>query len=257
MLSIIFLFAGGMALVGSMIPDEEPDGNLDQENTGDEDQLLEPHIETNLLDDFPKTPTDLSPASSAETTSNASGDHEPNLIDTIDNSHAELSDAVNDSSEISILEISADNISNYPTALTDWTESEKVSILDLGENDVLSVRFPGGNTGSLVVLDADYLETVSQTANTTFTTHHGANIYFVPEGETFPSQYEWSEDGAVLFNALDYHSNNTEFGGIRLLARIDSGTSASEIDSEGNLISSLNNMLGDPQVISNLPLVYL
>lgn len=82
----------------------------------------------------------------------------------------------------------------------------------------------------------------------------GLNVYFVPEGESFPENYSWSEEGGALYNTETFINNPEDFGGTKLIARIDTGSLFFEYDADNSIVT--DNTVDAPKISSNLELVF-
>lgn len=107
--------------------------------------------------------------------------------------------------------------------LSGWALSPDFETVDLAETDDILVQ-DIGDFGSIQVIQADYYERVSdEQGDIVHNVNAGANVYFIPNGNEFPTEYKWSESGANLYNTLTLDSDESDFGEIRLILRIDTG----------------------------------
>tara|TARA_R110002072_G_scaffold223989_3_gene381047 strand:+ start:434 stop:1159 length:726 start_codon:yes stop_codon:yes gene_type:complete len=166
----------------------------------------------------------------------------------------------NDSDETEVeinLQLSNDDLTNLPSPLKDWTKEDDLMVVELGQDQTLTISVPDDVLGSLVILDADYIELGNNSGSDIVTEHTGANIYFVPDGETFPENYQWSSEGGTLVDIGDYQNNEADFGGIKLVGRIDSGSWTVEHQiNEGSIIIG-DSRIGDPEILSELVINYI
>lgn len=107
--------------------------------------------------------------------------------------------------------------------LADFNSNPNTPILNIDEIDYINIDL-SPEDGSIGVLRADYFERSENADGSELESlHTGVNLYFIPNGETFPDDYEWSEDSANLYNEQSYINDNTDFGEIRLILRVDTG----------------------------------
>lgn len=249
MLSLLFLFFGGVAFAGLMPDDDdqEPIGESETEFAKDE------MIDVDRIFDEGLEPSSGNASEAGETESTFDIDVPAVLSD------EELYDAAGLDSATSELstELLIDDPLAFPSALTDWTNSDEIPVLSMGKGESLAFTFPEGDLGSLVVMDADYVEANFAEVGSSTIEHSGSNIYYVPEGETFPEHYEWSSTGGTLFNSSSYSNSESDFGNIKLIARIDCGAVSSEFDENEQLSSIVDNRIGDPIIMSSLKIVQI
>ena len=116
--------------------------------------------------------------------------------------------------------------------LAEWVNNSQLEKVDLADVDSIYVRNPD-QLGSLVVLQADYYERIpSNNGDMLHSIHSGANVYFIPDGEEFPEEYQWLESSASLSNTSTFSDQSDDFQGIKLILRIDTGYLHSDNDSE-------------------------
>jgi hypothetical protein len=113
------------------------------------------------------------------------------------------------------------SIESASEPLDDWTQSK--DILILGGDQTLFLEFSENLNGSLFTMDANYAETIQPSENGSIQTHIGKNVYFVPEDEIFPPDYEWSIEGNSLYNSETHVDDSNAFGGIKLVVRLEGG----------------------------------
>lgn len=142
-------------------------------------------------------------------------------------------------------------------AMDHWAENDSVQLIHARETDEFFFQMPTSKQGSLIVMNANCLENHSSHLVEEYWSYSGLNVYFVPEGEEFPPEYEWSENGATLHNTLNQTPSEEDFGHIRLIARIDTGLWAfgSAIEEENSHIT-FDRRVSEPEVRSNVPIVY-
>ncbi|MFY0619119.1 hypothetical protein [Shimia sp.] len=164
------------------------------------------------------------------------------------------SDENDETIEVSLAE---GELTSLPGPLEDWVISEEVPEVSAGEGDLIIFDISGGENDSLAVMPANYTESPGGGGSDAENTHTGFNVYFVPEGEEFPEDYEWSEDGATLYNTSDSPEDEDDFGGIRFIARIDTGSFGTDIDQSDNVETVFDTRTGTPAIESNLDIVLL
>lgn len=107
--------------------------------------------------------------------------------------------------------------------LTEWASNPELEKVDLAQVDFILVE-NSSEDGSLRVVQADYYERLpSEDESILHNIHSGANVYFIPDGQDFPDQYQWSESGASLYNTATFSNQTEDFEGIKLILRIDTG----------------------------------
>lgn len=107
--------------------------------------------------------------------------------------------------------------------LTEWASNLDLEKVDLAQVDLIRVENPSEN-GSLRVVQADYYERLpSEDESVLHNIHSGANVYFIPDGQDFPDEYQWSESSASLYNTATFSNQTEDFEGIRLILRVDTG----------------------------------
>lgn len=107
--------------------------------------------------------------------------------------------------------------------LADFNSNPNMPILKIDEIDYINIDLSPVD-GSIGVLRADYFErSENDDGSELESLHTGVNFYFIPNGEIFPDDYEWSGDSANLYNGQSYINDGTDFGEIRLILRVDTG----------------------------------
>jgi len=116
--------------------------------------------------------------------------------------------------------------------LAEWISDSELEIVKLSDVDSVFVE-NSAQSGSLKVIQADYFERLpSGEGDILHNIHSGANVYFIPEGEEFPEEYQWSESGASLYNTSTFDSQAADFGGVKHILRIDTGYMHADNESE-------------------------
>lgn len=146
-----------------------------------------------------------------------------------------------------ILDFNEFEIVSLPSPIEGIPENLNVDEFSTEEAGSIKFNLPDDLTGEILVKGANYVEAGESIVQE----HTGYNIYFVPEGEIFPETYEWSEDGASLFKASGGLNDAADFGDIKLLARIDSGSWAFKFTDEGESITIFDDRLSLPNILSN------
>ncbi len=154
-------------------------------------------------------------------------------------------------------ELTTSDVAGLPGPLSDWVVEAEVENITAGEDDLVYFGFSEDTQGELLIMPADYVEAGSDQETDEETTHTGLNVYFVPEGEEWPDGYEWLEDAATLQNTSGGGEVDEDFGTIRLVARISTGSFGTAIDAEGNVQSTFDASLGNPEIESNLDMASL
>lgn len=256
MFSILFLIVGGMAVAGTFVPDlfedDEAITSTDSENDiveSDDSDDMSPSIV-----DFAFSPPEMENISADETVDDTSANEGSADYDSL---VLPVSDEEDQPEPDHKLPFSEAQLDALPSALSDWTTNENISQFVLGDDDTLSLVASEEIEGSIVLADANYFETGSGLEGTIETEHFGTNIYYVPAGKEFPSDYEWSDEGAVLVDTSDFRNDEEDFDGIKLLGRVDSGSQTVLAGENGQAVIASDNRLGDPEIISNLQIRYI
>lgn len=127
------------------------------------------------------------------------------------------------------LDISCIDENESTDPLADFNSNPNTPILDVSDFDYINIEIDPQD-GRVEVLRADYYERFGNDQDTNVEgLHMGANFYFIPHGETFPDSYVWSDDSATLYNEETYANDSSDFGGIRLILRVDTGFSLNRI----------------------------
>ena len=79
----------------------------------------------------------------------------------------------------------------------------------------------------------------------------------MPDGEAFPEDYAWSEDGAALYDTSDFEDDEEDFGGIKLMARIDTGALGLGLSEDGQQRVLFDETSDEPMLTSNLEIEFL
>ena len=159
---------------------------------------------------------------------------------------------IEDKDEDVSIQLSSQDMNDLPNALADWSAQDEILAVELGKGETLTISTPQDVRGSLLVLDANYVEVGTVSAGHSVTEYVGLNIYFIPEGETFPEDYDWSPEGAMLVNTDTYESNAEDFGEIKLLGRINSGSWTVEYQENGIPVITNDERMGEPEILSDL-----
>lgn len=121
------------------------------------------------------------------------------------------------------LNLSSNAFDDGSAPLDDFNSNPNTPILNIDEFDYIRIDLAQG-TGSVGMLRADYLERSESEEDTEVENlHTGVNFYFIPNGEHFPDDYIWSSDAATLYNENSYINDSADFGGIRLILRVETG----------------------------------
>lgn len=256
MFSVFFILFGGIAIASSFGSDEviedEQDYIPDHEvEVGEPGSLLQIDNEESDVPTIREIPGEIEASE---------GEQDKHEVGEIANSEYDSGADFDDVIEIganSELYLSTEDLSNLPSALADWELEDNVLQIELGDQNTITLVMPDGVSGSLIVMDADYIETTSDGDGESITENCGSNIYFVPEGETFPENYEWSAEGATLVDVDDYENNAADFGGIRLFARIDCGSWTIQHQDGLNQEITHDSRMGDPTIYSNVSIQFL
>ena len=246
MLSVAFLLLGGVVLGGALWGETEPSSG-----SGSDSEADLPGDETsnnNFLDTLFDVHEMDQPVPSEENW--IYPDAADDFADATDQS-----DQLLDGND-AFIDLDGLESGNYPNALADWVFAENVPQFELGESDELVIQSGSNIPGSILIMDADYIETTVQNGIKTITEHEGSLVFFVPFGESFPETYEWSEEGATLFNSVEFQNNENDFGGIKLVGRIECGSIVYQIAIDGSSYDKTDNTLGDPIIKSNLDVFY-
>lgn len=150
--------------------------------------------------------------------------------------------------------LSIENVEALPTPLSDWSLDSSVATISGGMESEIDLAFPDDTSGSLHVLSAPYQELQSSEPFSGVHVHTGQNVYFVPQGEQFPEDYSWSEEGGFLYRNDGEPDDESDFGGIKLVARIDNGTIGYQTEDSGDVKVTFDDRVGPPRLTSNLRL---
>ena len=247
MLGMMLLFIGVSVIAGNLTPESASDdeANHDSEERNAEYQISK---KDSIFDDeWP------SPGESHEI---GGGVDEQLDIDTdyIERVDSEVNSVSNGDFTI---DLSGEEIEHYPSPLCDWVFEGEIDIIKAGESDTVSVSAPEGAKGSLGVLHANYSEHDESDQGSTFRVYSGLNVYFIPEGESFPDDYKWSEEGGALYKMAGSHEDEADFGGIKLISRIDTGSFGGRFSDADDFESIFDERLGLPNIESTLQIRFI
>lgn len=153
------------------------------------------------------------------------------------------------------LTFTASEIAASPAPLDDFSQEEDLTEITAGSADTVRFALPQ-DSGTLYVLPADYSESASSESGEASYVYSGFNVYYVPEGQSFPTEYAWSEEGATLYNAETYQQDDSDFGDIRMVARIDSGYTVTQTDFEEGSAQVRDHALGTPAIEANCRIIW-
>lgn len=154
------------------------------------------------------------------------------------------------------VDLSDDTLEKLPQLAADWTTEADVTVISAHEGQAVSFNGPDGAAGSLVVMSADYVEQDGGPAGQ-LSEHTGVNVYFVPDGEKFPEQFEWSRESATLYNTDVYSTDDEASFGTKLLARIDMGSWTYQPQEDGPPETLMDNRIPTPLIASNYSIAYI
>lgn len=157
--------------------------------------------------------------------------------------------------EIANFTLDDDVISRLPPAASDWFVEEEVETIAATKNEAVSIQSTASTPGSLLVLSADYVEQGAD-ENDVVTRHTGSNVYFVPDGETFFDRYEWSVEGAVLYDTESSSDEDADAPGIKLVARVETGSWTFQAQAGADPATLHDTRIGQPQIVSNLAIFH-
>ncbi|GIT93322.1 hypothetical protein JANAI62_37710 [Jannaschia pagri] len=120
---------------------------------------------------------------------------------------------------IGVISIADTDIENFPSHFSDWTQNTEVVVIEASEGQSIDIEVD--RPGSLHVMNASFFDYGDR--GDAIERHTGANVYFVPDGQQFGNDLRWSETGAVLYSDADAASESSETGGIKLIARVNTG----------------------------------
>lgn len=145
------------------------------------------------------------------------------FFEEVDTGTYEIPDLPAESLNVFTLNLTSSSISDSIAPLDDFNSNPNTPVLDVGGFDYIDVDLPQ-NRGSVGILRADYLErSENEGGDELESLHTGVNFYFIPSGESFPEDYVWSMDGSSLYDEQSYLNDGKDFGGIRLILRVDTG----------------------------------
>lgn len=167
------------------------------------------------------------------------------------------SDFQHDASADTIVRFGSTDLEGFPSAMSDWVFDEGVRVISANDEDVVSIEATDELKGSIVALEANYTEYEGSEDAGAFQEHTGQNLYFVPEGKEFPEDYSWSETGATLYNTVSGIDNDSDFDGIKLICRIDTGVFGGQISSEGKIEINFDSRVNIAGIQSSLDIEFL
>ena len=239
MLFGFLVLLGGAALAGSFLIDG---GASDEsEHTGDDTDVVG---DEEVTGDVPPTPSESV----------------PDILDVVFPTDPEVdpeTDEPFDDEGSIVVSVSSADLDTFPGPLSDWVVEPEVARITAGSEDTVTFAFEEGKAGSLIVMPANYIESQEDRSGDAQDTHTGLNVYFVPEGVGWPEDYEWSEDGASLYNTSADPEREDDFGGITLVARIGTGSFGTDIDASGEMFETYDARLGTPQIDSPLEVILM
>ncbi|UWQ19851.1 hypothetical protein [Jannaschia sp. M317] len=153
------------------------------------------------------------------------------------------------------IDLDGDAISRLPPATSDWFLQDEVSIIDAAMEEDICIDMEEPALGSLFVLSANYIEQGDGEGDA-ISHHTGSNVYFVPRGDVFPERYEWSTEGAVLYDTQGGTGENDEISGIKLVARVETGSWTFQSLPGEDPATLRDTRLEMPQIVSNALLSY-
>lgn len=229
MFAAVLLLMCGAVLAGSLVTDDISEEEVESSQESEEE-------------DAPPPPVDISTL----------------ISDPIDEPVEPVTEEPSDEGDGTVeVFVSPDTIDDLPSPLSDWAGDGEVHVLTAGENETVFFEFPEDVQGSIMVSEADYLEMQDDSSSPAIHEHTGLNVYFIPEGVEFPQDYSWSEEGATFYNTETGVDDEQDFEGIRLLARIDSGSWGAGTDEHGDIVLTFDNRIGDPDIVSNVNVVFV
>lgn len=238
------ILASTTFLDDSTLPEEETDNPVDRELGGDED-LLGGYL-------TPDGSIELSDPIITEVGSDVT--HDVCLPDGV-------ADVILDGeTSLSIISIPTGygDIENEISPLIDWTTDTRIEIVDADQDDIIHLNLTADIAGHFIVMQADYIESSGNVPADTERVYLGANVYFVPEGATFPENYVWSEDGASLYEMSATEGSHDTFAGMSFISRIDAGSIAlpfGPLDGADSFDALRSQMM--PRFCSNAPLSFI
>lgn len=167
------------------------------------------------------------------------------------------SDFQHDTSANTIIRFGDTDLEGFPSAMSDWVFDEGVRVISANDEDVVIFEAADDLKGNLVALEANYTEYEGSEDPGAFQEHTGQNVYFVPEGKEFPDDYSWSETGATLYNTVSGIDNDSDFNGIKLICRIDTGVVGGLISSEGKIEINFDSRVNIAGIESSLDIKFL
>ena len=138
--------------------------------------------------------------------------------------------------------------------LSDWVTEEGVQVVSAQEGQPIAVEYSEATDGSTLVVQANYFEEQGASSGQGVNIYTGFNLYFIPDGESFPEGYQWSESGGTFFNTLGLQEQEDDFGGIRFVARVDTGAFGVDLNEDGHNTITFDARTGTPVFQSNLTL---
>ncbi|WP_298861544.1 hypothetical protein [uncultured Sulfitobacter sp.] len=122
------------------------------------------------------------------------------------------------------LNLTSAGVSDSTAPLDDFNSNPNTPIFSMDEIDHISIDVEEED-GHVEVLRANYYERLGNSNGGNLENlRTGANFYFIPHGENFPEDYVWSEESASLYNEQTYTNVSADFGNIRLILRVDTGS---------------------------------
>ncbi len=241
MFGMVALFAGVLGISAFMVTD------MTSDNPADEGETDPPQDNGDVIDIDVAT-------GSAENAAQSEGDRE-----TVDAAVAEPAapddNSPDDEAGGDPLIFTAAGIAASPAPLEDFALVDDFTEVTAGDGDTVGFTMPE-DSGTLYVLPADYVESTRTEDGDETYVYSGYNVYYVPADQSFPQDYQWSEDGATLYNGETYAQDAQDFRDVRLVARIDSGNIATDTAYEDGTETVFDNRLGAPRITANCAVIW-
>lgn len=228
----IFLLASAGLAISALLDRSEGEGEHVEEGVGNDDEEPIHNLENDLLagsailEDLSAEDTSQigSIAAADETVFSDEGSIE---VVTENNEVPTYTDErylATESTNVVTLDFKSVAETHSTAPLDDFNSNPKTENLDIDDFDYIHLDFDPDD-GHVEALQSDYYERFGEeeSVNNSEILHTGVNFYFVPQGEEFPEDYTWSKDSANLYNNSTFINESEDFGGIRLILRVDTG----------------------------------
>ncbi|MDO6588400.1 hypothetical protein Q4543_23195 [Salipiger sp. 1_MG-2023] len=257
MFGMMALLAGVVGVSAFVLTDPSPEED-DETGTHEDDAAIDPDEAVGIIEIPEYVPEDTSAQAEVDSGAEVQSGEDSTPTEAAPTTDRSDNDTTGDETvagDDDPLTFTASEIAASPAPLDDFSQEEDLTEITAGSADTVSFTLPQ-DSGTLYVLPADYSETASSETGEASYVYSGFNVYYVPEGQSFPAEYDWSEEGATLYNGETYQQDDTDFGDIRMVARIDSGYTVTETDFEAGTAQVQDHALGTPEIEANCRIIW-